>query len=191
MFGLTLTDHLRLTFGHVIYSHRTHAEIAMRHARWHRWLTIGEAVLMLATAAAAIALIVTLQPAYAVVAAVCAVITVCAEVVQLTCGFDRTALAHRACSAHLWQIREQYRALLADLTDGAISVDAARERRDALMITLHRIYEHAPPADRALYEAARQKTTLTDETALSDEEIDRFLPVSLHKAPKVPATAAP
>jgi hypothetical protein len=181
MFGLTLTDHLRLTFGHVIYSHRTHAEIAARHARWHRWFTIAASVLMLATASASLATVFTAEVGYAIVAAVAAILAIAAAVAQLVCGFDRSALAHRACSANLWRIREQYRALLADLHDGAITIEVARDRRDALMTSLHRIYENAPPADREIYQAARQGMALTDETTLSDEEIDRFLPVSLHK----------
>jgi hypothetical protein len=181
MFGLTLTDHLRLTFGHVIYSHRTHAEIADRHSRWHRWLTIGGAGLMLVAAISALASVFTGQSMYATTAAVAAVIAVIGAIVQLVGGFDRSAQAHRACSAHLWRIREQYRALLADLHDGAITIEVARERRDALMASLHRVYENAPPPDREVYRAARQGMAVTDETTLTDEEIDRFLPMSLHK----------
>jgi hypothetical protein len=123
----------------------------------------------------------TAQPGFAIAAALCALVAVAGAIVQLVCGFDRSAMAHRACSAQLWRMREQYRALLADLHDGAITLEIARERRDALMATLHRIYENAPPADRDVYQAARQGMAVTDETTLSDEEIDRFLPVSLHK----------
>ncbi len=181
MFALTLTDHLRLTFGHVIYSHRAHSELADRHSRWHRWMKAAAALLTLATAVLAGALVATMYPGYAIAAAVCASLAVGIELVQLGFSFDRSALAHRVCSAHLWEIREQYRAVLADLTDGAITVEVARDRRDELMATLHRIYEHAPPADRAVYQAARQAQPAADDSALTDEEIDRFLPGSLHK----------
>ncbi|MGH9172712.1 MAG: SLATT domain-containing protein, partial [Vicinamibacterales bacterium] len=92
------------------------------------------------------------------------------------------SLAHRACSARLWHLREQYRAVLADLKDGALTLEAARDRRDALMATLQRIYEHAPPADREQYQTARQSLASLDEARLSDEEIDRFLPPTLKKA---------
>ena len=30
MFQLTLVDHLRMTFGHIVYQHRAHAQIAYR-----------------------------------------------------------------------------------------------------------------------------------------------------------------
>jgi hypothetical protein len=182
MFGLSLVDHLRLTFAHVIYSHKTHAHLADRHARWSRWLKGAEALLVLTTALSAVALVFTQNVTNAIVAAVAASIALCTLVLRLAFDLDRTSLAHRMCSGQLWHLREQYRALLADLHDGAISIDTARQRRDALMQLLHKIYDQAPPADREVYQSARQALATADEAALTDEEIDRFLPASLQKA---------
>ena len=56
------------------------------------------------------------------------------------------------------------------------------QRRDSLMTTLHHIYGQAPPADQAAYQSARESLGTLDESVLSDEEIDRFLPRSLQKA---------
>jgi hypothetical protein len=181
MFGLTLVDHLRLTFGHVIYAHRAHSELALRHARWHRWLLAGEAILVFIAAMAAIAMTFTGRTPYGAIAAVTASAAGIALVLRLTVDFERSAHAHRVCGARLWRIREQYRAVLSDLKDDLLTVDAARERRDVLMTGLHAIYEEAPPADRAIYEAARKALPATDEGDLTDEEIDRFLPGSLQK----------
>ena len=181
MFGLTLVDHLRLTFGHVIYAHRAHAQLAARHAAWNRWLQGGEAILMLAAALASVALVVTGTVAYAIVTAVTAVIAVCTLLIRLVFDFDRSASAHRTCSAQLWHIREQYRAVLTDVKDESLSLEGARERRDALMALLHAVYEKAPPADRGTYEAARQALPGTHENDLADDEVDQFLPASLQK----------
>ena len=46
MFELTLIDHLRLTFGHVVYRHKTHSQLAHERARRSRWLKAIEAALM-------------------------------------------------------------------------------------------------------------------------------------------------
>ena len=181
MFGLTLVDHLRLTFGHVIFAHRAHTQLALRHARWNRWLLAAEAILILAAALAAVALAFGGQTPYAVIAAIAGAAAAATLIVRLVFDFDRRASAHRACSARLWYIREQYRAVLADMRDERLTLDAARERRDTLMATLHAIYEDAPPADRAVYEAARNALPATDEGDLTDEEVDRFLPESLQK----------
>jgi hypothetical protein len=182
MFGLSLVDHLRLTFGHVIYSHKAHAQAAERYARWDRWFKAAEVILVLATAVSAVALIYTTNSVHAVSTAITAVAAVVVLVVRLALDFERIASTHRACSGHLWHMREQYRALLADLHDNVLSPESARARRDQLMAALHDIYRRAPPADREEYENARRALGSTDETVLSDEEIDRFLPASLKKA---------
>ena len=184
MFGLTLVDHLRLTFGHVIYTHRGHAQLALRHARLSRALQCGEAVMAIATVAAAIAQVQTGAAGYAITAAVTASVALIILVLRLVFDFDTSAATHRVCSAHLWHLREQYRALLADLQDGDITLDAARERRDELMKRLHDVYENAPPLDRKGYEAAREALPTRYDAAMSDEEVDRFLPESLKKTGK-------
>lgn len=182
MFALSLVDHLRLTFAHVIYSHKAHAQAAFRHASVDRWLKAGEALLLLATALSAVAFVSTREPALAVATAVTAVLAAGTLIVGLSLDLEHVAATHRTCSGRLWHMREQYRALLSDLNDGAISSEIARDRRDALMAALNRIYEQAPPADRDAYQSARQSIATSDETVLSDDEIDRFLPRSLQKA---------
>lgn len=181
MFGLTLVDHLRLTFGHVIYTHQAHSEAAKNFAHWDRWLKAGEALLLVATALTAVAVVRQEHWAYGVSTATTASLALCLLILRLALNFDAKALAHRGCSARLWHIREQYRALLADLQDGAITVVAARDRRDALMNTLHGIYENAPPTDRRTYEAARKIVAPARDMAITDEEIDKFLPLSMQK----------
>lgn len=193
MFGLSLEDHLRLTFGHVIYSHKVHATSAARQARWDRWLKAAEALLLLLTAVAAGALVFTPDPRFGIAAASTAGLGMTVLIVRLAFDFERTSLAHRTCSTRLWHLREQYRAVLADLKDGALTIEAARDRRDALMATLQRVYEHAPTTDREQYQTARQSLATLDEAKLTDEEIDRFLPPSLQKAspPTVVHTPGP
>ena len=99
----------------------------------------------------------------------------------MTFDLDGTAQAHAWCATRLWQIREQYRAVLSDLSDGAIDLETGRLKRDDLMNRLHGIYENAPPAEYPVYQAAAQAVLTAGDTALPDEEIDRFLPKSLQK----------
>jgi hypothetical protein len=181
MFSLTLVDHLRLTFGHIIYTHQTHARLAARHAAWNRWTQGLEALFVLATAAASAALVGTGVPAYAIVAAVAGAAAAVVLILRIVLEFDRRVATHRTCSARLWHLREQYRALLADLKDGQLTLDAARDRRDVLMSRLQAVYEDAPPAERAMYEVAHRSVSGAHEGSLTDAEIDQFLPVSLQK----------
>jgi len=182
MFPLSFVDHLRLTFGHVIYSHKAHARAAERQARLDRWLKAAELLLLLITVVCAVSLTFTLHPAWAIAATATALLAIVTLVVRLALDLERSSSVHRACSARLWRVREQYRALLADLNDGVLTAEGVRQRRDALMTTLHNIYGQAPPADHAAYQSARASLGTLDEAALTDEEIDRFLPRSLQKA---------
>lgn len=184
MFGLTLVDHLRLTFGHVIYMHRAHTQLALRYARWNRATHGAEALLILSATVCSVMSLATGDWRYALASAITACFAAVVVVLRLVLDFDGTVSAHRACSARLWHVREEYRALLADLQDGHITLDRARERRDGLMSTLQTIYEKAPAADRAAFEAARHAAPAEHETALTNEEIDRFLPESMQKSGK-------
>jgi hypothetical protein len=184
MFELTLHDHLRLTFGHVVYRHRAHAHLAYSRSRWGRWLRAAEALLMTGAAFSALGAAFGRGYAYAIAGAVLATLALATLLVHLTFDLDGAAQAHALCATRLWQIREQYRALLSDLSDGAIELDTARRMRDALMNELHGIYGNAPPADPQAYQTATQAILTADESSLPDEEIDRFLPKSLQKAEK-------
>jgi hypothetical protein len=130
----------------------------------------------------AVSLTYTQQPAWALSAAAAALAAVVTLVARLALDLERSSSVHRTCSTRLWRIREQYRALLADLNDGVLTPEAVRQRRDTLMSSLQHIYGQAPPADQAAYQSARDALGTIDESALTDEEIDRFLPRSLQKA---------
>ena len=189
---LTLLDHLRMTFGHVVYRHRAHSKIAHARARWSRHLKAAEALLMtgvvITAAGAAAGTSVGKGQAYAIATLLLAGLSLAVLLVHLMFDLDRSARAHASCATQLWRIVERYRGVLSDLADGAIDLETARIRRDALMDELNAVYEHAPPLDYQSYQTAKQAATadggtLTEAT-LTDEEIDLFLPKSLQKTGK-------
>jgi len=184
MFEVTLLDHLRLTFGHVVYRHAAHSHIASTRARWSRWLRTAESLLMTSVALASVAAASGKGDGYMIASAILAGLALATLLVHMTLDLDATAQAHAWCATRLWQIREQYRAVLSDISDGAIDLETGRQKRDDLMNRLHRIYENAPPAEYKVYQAAAQAILTAGDTALPDEEIDRFLPKSLQKVEK-------
>src|SRR5262249_18721682 len=123
---------------------------------------------------------------FSIAGAVLAALALVALLLDLSLDLDASARAHAFCAARLWLIRERYRALLSDFADDAIDAESARRVRDALMAELHAIYQDVPPADQAVYQAAGR--TAGDEAALSDDEIDLFLPRSLQKTVKPSTT---
>jgi hypothetical protein len=184
MFELTLIDHLRLTFGHVVYRHKAHSQLAWSRARWSRWLRAAEALLMIGVLLFACAGAFGNGRGYMITSAVLAVLALVPLMIQLTFDFDASAQVHAQCANALWPMRERYRAVMSDLSDGAIDIDTARRRRDLLIEQLHAIYENAPPTEALAYQKAAEAISIANEPPLTDEEIDLFLPKSLQKAGK-------
>jgi hypothetical protein len=182
MFQLTLVDHLRMTFGHIVYQHRAHAQIANSRARWNRGLKAFEALLMTGVAVTALGAAFGRGYAYEFGSAILAMLAVICLILHVAFDLDGTAQAHAACATRLWYIRERYQALLSDLSDGAVDVETVRRRRDDLAAELRGVYENAPPADPQAYQTAAKAIETGDERSLTDEEIDRFLPKSLQSA---------
>ncbi|MCA1562940.1 MAG: SLATT domain-containing protein [Acidobacteria bacterium] len=183
MFQLSLVDHIRLSFAHVVCSQEAHARLAEQlsvRAWWTKLVTM--VVLGLATAACLLALETgrSFQTAAAVLAASAFVL----YGVSLTLDFEPRVYAHRSCAARLWLLAEKYRALLAEVHDGLIDHHAVTERRDALMREVQAVYEQAPPADIEAYQIARKAVSATEQGNFSEAEIDQMLPVSLRQAGK-------
>ena len=191
MFELTLLDHLRLTFGHVVYRHKIHSQIAHSRIQRGRWLRGAEALLMAGVSFTALGAAFARPDPYSVASALMAIIALAVVLLLLIFDLDGSARAHGMCAARLWQIRERYQALLSDLVDGAINIDKARDRRDRLMEELHAIYENAPPSDHRAFQSAAKTVVAADDAPLSDEEIDSFLPKSLQKAGKPTPVSRP
>jgi len=179
---LTLLDHLRLTFGHVVYRHRAHSHLARSLARWSRRLRAAEALWMVAVAYTAGAAAFNKGQSYAIASAILAGLALVTLLVHLTIDLDVPAQTHSVCAGRLWLIRERYRALMTDLVDGGVDLDGARRGRDELMNELHAIYERAAMVDHEAYKSAAQAVAALDDVSLTDEEIDLFLPKSLHKS---------
>ena len=187
MFGVTLVDHLRITFGHVVRHHEAHLRMARSRVRWSRGLRALEAVLMIGVAAAAIRAAAGGSAGAAVASAVLAVLALVTLIVHLTFDLERSAQAHASCAARLWHIREQYRALLSDFADEALDLEAVRRRRDVLMNDLNAAYQSAPLEPAHL--SASRAVESSEDAALTDQEIDLFLPISLQKGDKKPTAA--
>jgi hypothetical protein len=180
MFDLSLLDTLRLGFGQVVYHYKSHSHAASTLARRGQYFRVVETLLMMGVAITALGTAFGRGHLFAVAAAVLASLALLTFLIHVTLNFESTARAHHVCSTRLWHVREQYRALLSDLTDNAIEPELARTRRNALMEEVTAIYESAPPLTRRVFELKRKGEDTAEETALADEEINRFLPKSLH-----------
>jgi hypothetical protein len=185
MFELTLVDHLRLAFAHVVQRHAAHLQIARARSRRTIWLRTSVAMLVMGAAVTSLGAAFGHGYGYSIASAVFATLALIVLLVQVTWNLEASAQAHASCATALALLGERYRSVLSDLTDGAIDPVAARVRRDALMLELNTVYDNPMWSGSEAWRTASQ-IEVTEET-LSDEQIDRLLPRSLQKVER-PAT---
>jgi hypothetical protein len=190
MFQITLIDHLKLSFGGVVHGYRAHSDIAGRLSRRAWQLRIGEFLLLGGALAANVTALVRSDPRYAVASAVLLGAALVLFAIYVALGLESRIYAHRWCASRLWLIREKYRALLSEMTDGTLTLDAVRLRRDQLVEELHAIVEQAPLVDRPSYQSARQALSVAADGIAPDDDIEPFLPSSRPSAPP-PGPLAP
>ena len=176
MFPLTLLDHIRLTFGGVVHNYKEHSAIAARLMRRLWQMRIAELVLLGGALVSAILAAQWGDARYSVLAAVLTGAALALFTFYVAVNLESRVYAHRWCASRLWLIREQYRALLSEMRDEILPMEAVRERRDRLLHELHAIAEQAPLVDRPAYQNARQALATAADTPPDDEEIDSFLP---------------
>lgn len=187
MFKVTLLDLLRLSFGGVAHDYRAHSAIAERLTLRVRQVQAGQLGLLAIALVLGIMAFVRDDVRYAAAAAVFTGLALVAFALYVAINLESRIYAHRWCASRLWLIREKYLALLSELPDGALTPEAIGERRDQLIAELHAVVEHAPLVDRQTYASAREARAVAAEKALTDEEIDAFLPPSLRKSATAPA----
>jgi hypothetical protein len=141
----------------------------------------GEALLVAAVFFTSVNVALGTRREYAVASAILAALALALLLIRLTFDFDASARAHGLWASRLWLIRERYQAVLSDLADGAIDVETARQRRDALMREMSSIYEDAS-AHGIAHDRSHADPPTAHDAALTDAQIDMFLPGSLRKA---------
>jgi hypothetical protein len=179
MFNLTIVDHIRLSFGHVVQNYTRHAQAADRlttialYARIAMLallgvaLGLGAAVVLGAGRRVQISLVVTLAIAFGGYALAAAL------------AIEERLLGHRYRANRLWLLCERYRALLAEVHDGLLDRETVLVRRDALIQQFSEIDEQASSVQSS-GPRLRSRTTTRE---LTEDQIDEFLPVSLRKSP--------
>ncbi|MGH9312919.1 MAG: SLATT domain-containing protein [Vicinamibacterales bacterium] len=180
MFRLSVVDHVRLSFGHVVQSYTAHARTADRLAGRAWQLKIVILTLLGIAAASTVWALVGASRPLQIIGAVAAGLAFAAHAIYVALDLEPRVHAHRAWASRLWIICERYRALLAEIRDGLVDNETLMRRRDALTQQVQAIYEHAPPTDREAYAAAAAEVASAEGT-LTDAQIDRFLPASLRK----------
>jgi hypothetical protein len=173
---------VRECFGRCAYTHKTHEKMAERSAAnlwWMKWIQI---ILSALTTGGAMGVLFSKQSiffAYATAALSISMLILNSYAKDLDPG--QQAQKHRETASDIWNVREAYLSLLADIRDAALAMANLRERRDELQVQLYKIYRAAPHTNTKAYGLAQDALKNNEELTFSDAEIDAFLPASLKR----------
>ncbi|MGO6783316.1 SLATT domain-containing protein [Rhizobium ruizarguesonis] len=180
-----LESQIRECYGRCAYTHKTHEKMAERlHSRHKKgkWANIVLSSLITGGAVSAIFAKGAAWEGYAGYATV--VLSILSLILNAYLkDLDPGALAqrHREAASDIWNVREAYLSLIADIVGQSSDLPALRQRRDSLQAALYKIYHSAPHTDGKAYSNAQDALKYNEDLTFSEGEIDVMLPSSLRR----------
>jgi hypothetical protein len=177
-----LLAQVREAFGRLAYTHKTHEKQADICFTKHRWQQ--GALIALTAVSSGTFLVAVVSPLASTTVTSLTTSTVAVLVTWVTLGaktfrFHAEAEAHRDIAARLWDVRESYVSLIADLMSGEFADADARSRRDELQETTRDVYSSAPRTTPKAYGRAQEGLKHNEELTFSSRELDLLLPAAL------------
>lgn len=177
-----LLAQVREAFGRVVYSHKVHekqADLCFTKHRWQQGFLVAFTAISTGTFLASVLGLVG-NPALASLAtSAIAVVVSALSLAAKNFKFGEESEAHRDIASRLWDVRESYLSLIADLMSGATQSVDARARRDELQATTLKAYTDAPRTTSKAYGKAQDGLKNNEELTFTSRELDLFLPEAL------------
>ncbi|KUF08611.1 SLATT domain-containing protein [Leucobacter sp. G161] len=177
-----LLAQVRESFGRVVYSHKTHekqADICFAKHRWQQSLLIGLTAVSSGTFLAAVLGLTGDPVVTSMVTSSIALLVTWISLGTKTFRFADESDEHRAIASQLWDLRESYISLIADLMAGSVSEAEGGRRRDELQEEVRGTYSSAPRTSPKAFARAQGGLKNNEEMTFTSREIDLFLPETL------------
>ena len=176
-----LENHLRDIFARVVYTHKTHEKCADILLGSLRHVNFWQIFLSSITTVGFLTVIFHEGKFVTVTGVLVSGALLFLSTYTLSFKLAERAQKHRRTGIQLWLIREKYLSLINDLRMEQGTVESIIERRDELLVELHKIYVEAPSTNRRAYRKAQKALQKNEELTFSDREIDHLLPNCLRK----------
>jgi len=189
MFAVSVVDHVRLNFGHVVQNYTIHASASERLASLALKARITVLALLAAAMGSTILGFLHQTRGYQIAALVCVVVAFTGHAAYVATGVESRLFNHRLLAHRLWLMCERYRSLLSEIQDGLLSEAALVERRESLIQDLHAIYEQGFSVDQPAFETKRQMPVSAG--GFNEQQIDDFLPPSARRGAELRSAGLP
>ncbi len=172
---------IRDCYGRVVYSHKTHEKCAEILLKQYNRIKLAQISLAAITTGSFLVTIFEQGKISAIVGTICSAILLMINTYTKDKDLGEIAQKHRNTANDLWNVRESYLSLIADIPSNCIDFDNIRKRRDELQKELASIYQSSPATNSPAYKQAQEALQVNEELTFSDEEIDKLLPKTLRK----------
>lgn len=177
-----LLAQVRESFGRVVYSHKTQekqADICFNRHRWQQGVLVALTAISSGTFLVSVLGVLADPQLASLTTSFIALLVTGTSLGAKTFKFSEEADAHRDIASRLWDARESYLSLIADLMSGAILDSEARARRDELQEATRAAYADAPRTSDKAFSKAQKGLKDNEEMTFTPDEIDLFLPEAL------------
>lgn len=177
-----LLAQVRESFGRAVYSHKIHekqADISFSRYQWQQGTLIALSAVSSGTFLTLVFGLFGNSTLTSIVTSFCALLVSWMSLGAKTFKFDETSAIHRDVASNLWDIRESYISLIADMMSGQIADLDARKRRDELQSLTRDVYSAAPRTSGKAFVRAQDGLKNHEEMTFTTREIDMFLPEAL------------
>lgn len=177
-----LLTQVRDCFGRIVYSHKTHEKCADILLERQAVLKCVQIVLSVLVSGTLMTDLIKDKLIWSWVPMLLATVLTGVNLYFKNYNFGQLSQAHKETADRLWNIRESYLSLIADLVGGSIDLKLAQDRRNELQKLAAAAHASAPRTNSAAYRKAQMALKVKEDLSFSDGEIDKFLPPGLQQA---------
>lgn len=176
---------VRQSFAQAVFTHKVQEVAAENTGKWVLGVKIANIVIV--SFALVMLILQTANPSsliFSYLGSGIAVGEIIFLIVQLTFNFEQVTLSHKNLALKYMQLRDKYRALIADIMNEQISFETITARRDSLQAEYQVISDLAPQTEIKEYIEAQKRLHTANNSGgehytWADAEIDQFLPENL------------
>lgn len=170
---------IRESFGRVVYSHKTYEKEFEIQETYSKYFKVANLVVLSVGSTGVLTSLIGNSNFALVFGSVFTFLGLALAIFQLSFNPDEKAYKYKQTAHQLWQVREKYTCLIADIMSGKVSEDEIIKKRDQYLCDLDLIYKNALPTSSEAYIKASESLKNKEEFTFSDEEINKFLPKDL------------
>lgn len=151
-----LESQIRECFGRVVFTHKTHEKCSDIYAEQLKILKISEIILSALTTTSLLTSIFGDQKIGTIIGAILSTIILGITIYTKDYDLGKLSKSHADVANQLWNIRELYISLIADIKSNNLAVEQIKQKRDELHKSLNIIYSNAPRTNYKAYKLASE-----------------------------------